>query len=504
LGPDGRIYVARYADSYLGVIANPNAKGGNCDFKLSGFWLGGRTCFYGLPTFYNQLVTNIIAGNSCQGDSNYFTVSSSLPGTLSWDFGDTSSGIRNTATGSQVFHVFNDTGSYRVRLVAKDGPKNDTFYRDIKVGQVPYFSLGADRLVCQSDSVTLITPYSKYSSVWQDTVWTKTLVAKESGDYTLELTYEGCSWKDTIHLEFNFIPPYEIEDTAICLGDTFFAFIPDTISTFRWSNGSTDTSQALATGGDYWVDRRLGGCLTTDTFHLRIKILPAMNMEIDTFLCLGDSLTFDLPKSMDSYLWSSGENTSSVVFRDSGTFWCRIEKEGCVKSDTFHIQLEYKPQVDFGPDSTVCVGDLTKLIVSVINGRILWHNSSSEEVFNVTHNGTFWVEVANACGTVRDTISLELDTCRCIYAIPNSFTPNLDGLNEIFRPVLSGCEMDEYLFQIFNRWGERVFSSGDPNAFWDGTYKGKDVPAGLYVYVLNYATRRQEINHLSGEVHILR
>ena len=504
LGPDGRIYVARYADSYLGVISNPNAKGGNCDFKLSGFWLGGRTSFYGLPTFYNQLVTNIIAGNSCQGDSNEFTVSSSLPGTLTWDFGDPSSGSGNTATGSKVYHVFNDTGNYRVRLVAKDGPKTDTFYHVVKVSQVPYFNLGEDRLVCKSDSIKLITPYAQYTSVWQDTIFAKTLIATESGDYTLRLSSEGCSWKDTIHLEFNYIPPYDIKDTAICLGDTFFTFIPDTISTFRWSNGSTDTSLALVTGGDYWVDRTLGGCLTTDTFHLRIKILPAINMEIDTFLCFGDSLTFDLPKNMDSYLWSNGESTSSVVLKDSGTYWCRIENEECISSDTFHIYLEYKPQVNFGPDSTVCVGDETNLKVVVSNGQILWHNSSSDDVFNVTQNGTFWVELTNACGSVSDTISLQLDTCRCISTIPNSFTPNLDGLNEIFRPVLYGCEMEKYSFQIFNRWGERLFSTEDPNAFWDGTYNDKNVPAGLYVYVLNYATRRQEVSHLSGEVHILR
>ena len=71
------------------------------------------------------------------------------------------------------------------------------------------------------------------------------------------------------------------------------------------------------------------------------------------------------------------------------------------------------------------------------------------------------------------------------YMIPNAFTPNGDGANDIFRPLLE-CPSGEYQLAVYNRWGQKVFSSNNPNDGWDGTHEDEDAPSDVYVWVLSF------------------
>ena len=91
--------------------------------------------------------------------------------------------------------------------------------------------------------------------------------------------------------------------------------------------------------------------------------------------------------------------------------------------------------------------------------------------------------------------------------IPNAFTPNYDGINDEFKPV-GYNNYDQYLMQIYNRQGEMIFKSSDPEIGWDGSYKGRICPAGVYIYVINYKTFNKDGNEIEnnkmGSVNILR
>jgi gliding motility-associated-like protein len=71
------------------------------------------------------------------------------------------------------------------------------------------------------------------------------------------------------------------------------------------------------------------------------------------------------------------------------------------------------------------------------------------------------------------------------FYVPNSFTPNADGLNESFSA--QGVDVTYFKMTIFNRWGELLFETSDMAKGWDGKYKGEYVPGGEYVYVIQYA-----------------
>jgi gliding motility-associated-like protein len=86
------------------------------------------------------------------------------------------------------------------------------------------------------------------------------------------------------------------------------------------------------------------------------------------------------------------------------------------------------------------------------------------------------------------------------FFAPNAFTPNNDTQNDVFRPVL-GCSSDFSLI-IINRWGETIFRSSDPNVGWDGTYKGKVCPNGVYTWRASYnGIKIRQVK--MGEVHLM-
>jgi gliding motility-associated-like protein len=89
--------------------------------------------------------------------------------------------------------------------------------------------------------------------------------------------------------------------------------------------------------------------------------------------------------------------------------------------------------------------------------------------------------------TIYETLDLELTPdCSNVF-VPKAFTPNVDGLNDIFRPFV-GEGITEMEFSIFNRWGQKVFSTTEKGKGWDGNLNGSNQSSGVYVWILRYKT----------------
>ena len=87
------------------------------------------------------------------------------------------------------------------------------------------------------------------------------------------------------------------------------------------------------------------------------------------------------------------------------------------------------------------------------------------------------------------------------YYIPNTFTPNGDGLNDTFG--IAGEAIKEFKLQIFNRWGQLVFESGNPNDRWDGTYQGDKVSEGVYVYKITAQGTNGKSQSKEGNLNVI-
>jgi gliding motility-associated-like protein len=73
---------------------------------------------------------------------------------------------------------------------------------------------------------------------------------------------------------------------------------------------------------------------------------------------------------------------------------------------------------------------------------------------------------------------------------PNAFSPNGDGVNDLFAPILTDIDYETYEINIFNRWGDIVFKTNNYDESWDGTFKGENLPQAVYTYKITYKTRR--------------
>ena len=122
------------------------------------------------------------------------------------------------------------------------------------------------------------------------------------------------------------------------------------------------------------------------------------------------------------------------------------------------------------------------------------NSTVSNPLANPITTTTYHVLVTLDGCSAKDSITVNVDlTNPYSLQIPNAFTPNNDGLNDCFKPLLTKGSTTKFDFKIYNRWGELVFFSNNPNRCWDGIYKGK-ITQGAYVYYLNIETYCGNIN----------
>ncbi len=169
---------------------------------------------------------------------------------------------------------------------------------------------------------------------------------------------------------------------------------------------------------------------------------------------------------------------------------------GCSYSDSFNIKYVHSPVVELSPkDTTVCYNQPVKFRVLVdaseVQG-ITWSipGSGYTASVNASDNMEVFVTVTdnNHC-TLQDSALVKVKACNppetCVV-IPTAFSPNNDGYNDRIGPIANGCRINNLRFSIYNRFGELVFVTSAIDNKWDGMYKGKQQPAGAYVYYCVY------------------
>ncbi|MEC7263662.1 MAG: T9SS type B sorting domain-containing protein [Bacteroidota bacterium] len=149
LGIDGKIYVAQYDQTYLGVINNPNALGVGCNYVENGVALAGRQSSLGLPPFIQSFfLSGILAQNFCLGDTTEFSVTSSDPIlNIIWDFGD-----GNTSTLENPTHTYATSGTYTVNVTVTTASDTANEIKDIVITDTPVAYTPSDIEICSTTS----------------------------------------------------------------------------------------------------------------------------------------------------------------------------------------------------------------------------------------------------------------------------------------------------------------------------------------------------------------
>jgi len=203
--------------------------------------------------------------------------------------------------------------------------------------------------------------------------------------------------------------------------------------------------------------------------------------------------------------WSTGEHASSIVVENSGLFWASINSNACtLVSDTIFIELAESFSFTLGEDQIVDFCEVNYFSLKALdytneNALYTWSNGQTGPEIIITSPGTYSLTITNENGcSVEDIIEIK-NACEGTLYLPSSFSPNGDGRNDIF--YLKGHNITLHSFQIFDRWGVKVFESSDINVGWEAI----DNPIGVYVWKLSYSnTGIQDVITKMGSVMLLR
>lgn len=196
-----------------------------------------------------------------------------------------------------------------------------------------------------------------------------------------------------------------------------------------------------------------------------------------------------------NYLWTDGQQSATIQVTQSGTY-CVIATDsvGCTTFICADYTQLLPPSPQIYGDTLIVEGDTGQLGVLDTFPAYLWSTGSTTQSITVSTSGTYFVTVTDLNGctaaqSIHVTVvgeepddDLPVDTIyTCRFIIPNAFTPNQDGVNDVFS-AFTNCQASGFALFVYNRWGNKVFESSDLSAFWDGTYQNSDAPIGVYAY----------------------
>ncbi len=351
-----------------------------------------------------------------------------------------------------------------------------------------------------------------------------------------ETSAVGCTSSDLFEVVINPLPEPSISGGLdVCEDDTLL-YLTDFIigNEYEWelfppTIGEIITSLDSNEIAIYWKDSGTASLYVTETVTTTSceKISDTITININPSpvfsafpgngaICFGDSTMVTLTGT-DLYTWIPDTglypvNDSSWLLMPSQTTAYKIigtnAGSGCSDSIFYSLEVKPNPVVDLGDDRFLWAD--ASLFLNAGNGfdYYFWSTGDVDSVLQVFNPGDYWVEVGlNGCYAI-DSLFVTLPLQR--IPIPNAFTPNQDGINDVFNIVSKNYNLiniNDFSLQIFNRWGQLIFETNDPTLGWDGTCKNELCKQGTYVYIISYVEMKSEFpvsNLKRGTVTLLR
>lgn len=319
-------------------------------------------------------------------------------------------------------------------------------------------------------------------------------------------------------------------NSPICAGVTLnMTSLPDSGTVYNWSgpdNFSSNvqnpsiTNTTTAASGIYTVSvTALNGCSDTVQIEATVNPLPTPqiinNSNITVLTCSLPSISVTATGGQ-IYLWSGGTTPSTDInsFENPGTYTVTVTSaEGCTETTSITISQDLSVTAAIVNNTggiTQLTNDLTAINVTATGGvSYEWSNGSTNAYTSFTNPGTYTVTVTAANGCI-DTTSIVITqhlTPEFFFYIANSFTPNGDGINDVFKPSGLGYNANGYEMYIFDRWGELVFYSNQFDKGWDGKFQGDKLNVNsIFIYqivVYDQKTTKGNPHLYTGQVTLL-
>jgi|GEM_PF-3387698 len=301
-------------------------------------------------------------------------------------------------------------------------------------------------------------------------------------------------------------------DDVFCNGTQYTLNAANPGSAYLWGTGQATATITTDSAGIYSVTvTSPGGCTASDSVYLTTSGPPYQ--ELDTVICEGSSVMLSVTGGV-SYQWTpaawvSNPSASAVIATPVSPvdFVVQVtDANGCSVHDTLSVDFHPSQGVDLGPDAWIYFGDSYQLFAGT-SGNYSWSpamylscTACPDPVATPMESMGYKVVMIDSNGC-RYTDSIYIHVEGSLY-VPNTFTPNSDGMNDIFRAYGRGIQ--SFSLHIFDRWGEQIFRSDNLLNGWDGTYREKICQLGVYVWKISYVEVSGKEGEIIGHVNLLR
>jgi gliding motility-associated-like protein len=404
----------------------------------------------------------------------------------------------NEATTPSI--VATASGTYSVTITTPQGC-SVTYSADVTLVPEVNVHLGPDTAFCAGDALVLHTGQPDLAHHWSTGQTTPTITVTTTGDYAVTVSNGACSAMDTIHVEVLPVPVQMLYDVTACVTDPVVLDAGNDGATYLWNDGSTGRTMQAAASGTYQVTVTLpNGCSADHSATVVLVPVPVVELGADTVLCQGETLLLDAGNIGATHHWSTGATGSTLAVQQTGHYSVVVNNDYCEASDSIHVVFNPSPVRMALRQMFACLDEPPRhvpLDAGNPGSGFVWSTGENSQVILAGAYGWYYVDVTNIFDcSLRDSV-LVSEFCPSVVYVPNTFTPNGDGLNDVFIPVGRNIATMELL--IFDRWGGLIFESTDPNIGWDGTFHGQPVKDDIYMWRLRYKMLESPDGQLSME-----
>jgi hypothetical protein len=468
-------------------------------------------------------VVSIPDQDICTGDSTTFDAGNA-GATYVWS---------NQGTGTNQTTKAKTAGTYTVAVTQNGCTASGSATLTLRA--LPIISM-APQAICAGDSTTFDAGNAGATYVWsnQGTGTSQTTKAKTAGTYTVEVTgVNGCKNTASAVLTFNALPTPTLNDASVCPGGNGFIVLqpsPANYDFYEWSTGvsgaNKDTIHYKTPNTTVWVKvTDANGC--SDSAFADISMGDTLHVDFGgpKDVCADQSIVLNAAQfgpftPVTHYTWTpAAPDQSTLTVTSSGTYSVLVEDgRGCQGDATVEVVIRPLPKVDLR-DSSTCFTGKEKIALSLpsIYKTVNWSTGSTSINAIVFTPQKVKVMVTNQYDCAAADSANFTDFCEpTVLCFPNVVTPNGDGFNDEFiscYDTLNAINDGNYKsimnnilhvdFQVYNRWGIRVFQSLNTLPRWDCTYQGNLASPGVYYWVVRYTDSAHNNYEQTGWVQVV-
>ncbi|TMI93075.1 MAG: gliding motility-associated C-terminal domain-containing protein [Bacteroidetes bacterium] len=415
-----------------------------------------------------------------------------------------------------------NSGNYTFTPTAGQCATSASFAVTVNPNITPAFSFGTTLTICAGGTVpTLPTTSSNgITGTWSPSV----VDNQNSATYTFTPAANQCvtgSVTFSVTVTPNAVPVFSIgNNLTICAGDAVPTLPSSSDNGIAGSwNPSVVNNQS---SGTYIFTAAAGQCVTPFIFTVTVNpiLTPAFSFGNFQSICMGSTVPTLSGTSTNGVI---GTWNPSVVDNTTNSSYTFTPSAGqCANNTTFTLEVNAVPSTTIRADTTVYDGDVLPLLnfVQTTGAVVNWTNSNpsiglpasgTESVpsftainrSNVPVTATVTATpVIGGCSGIAQKYTIKVLPLNKDVFVPNVFTPNGDGKNDIL--FVYGNYIDKVEMRIFNQWGQQIAMINNKTQGWDGKHKGDPQPVGVYVYVLRAVLSDGRTINLKGSITLLR